>query len=69
MVTVVGWDESAKSRKTCKGTSTNPGCGAIVEYDKNDIKEYNGTDYSGGPDGQRWVDCPNCKKRLVLESW
>ena len=44
-------------------------CGAKLEYVLNDVKEYHGHDYSGGPDGQKWVDCGNCGKKVILESW
>lgn len=46
-------------------------CGRTIAYVKNDIKEYSGTDYSGGPDGMTWVDCPgdSCGKKIVLTSW
>lgn len=38
-------------------------------YTPNDVHSYNGTDISGGPDGQEWINCPNCKKRSILRSW
>ena len=44
-------------------------CGCTLEYVPNDIKEYNGTDYSGGPDGYKWIVCAGCKKEVVLDSW
>jgi hypothetical protein len=44
-------------------------CGCTVAYVKNDIQEYHGTDYSGGPDGQEWINCPGCFKKIVLRSW
>lgn len=46
-----------------------PNCKVTVQYLPIDVQEYNGTDYSGGPDGQRWVDCPRCNKKIILESW
>lgn len=69
MAQIIGYDDSAKQRFTCTGTKTEPGCGAIVEYTKSDIKRYSGRDISGGPDGCEWVDCPGCGKRKVLRSW
>lgn len=44
-------------------------CGATLEYVLNDVKERHGTDYGGGPDGAKWIDCPNCKKNVILERW
>lgn len=44
-------------------------CGATLEYTPNEIKSYNGTDYSGGPDGEEWVNCPNCGKHATIRSW
>jgi hypothetical protein len=45
------------------------GCGATLEYVPNDVKSRHGTDYGGGPDGEEWIDCPNCQQRVVLRSW
>lgn len=69
MAKVIGFDDNAKSRVTCSGRKLDPGCGAIVEYTKADMRSYSGTDYGGGSDGMEWVDCPNCRKRIVLRSW
>lgn len=46
-------------------------CGRTIAYVKNEIREYHGTDYSGGPDGQTWVVCPaeDCGKEIILSSW
>ena len=44
-------------------------CGAKLAYADTDVKEYSGTDYGGGPDGQTWIDCPNCSERVILTSW
>lgn len=44
-------------------------CGARLEYVPNDVQEYNGRDYGGGPDGQTWIDCPKCSKKVILSSW
>lgn len=52
-----------------KQTVCEEGCGKTVAYVPNDVREYNGTDYSGGPDGYRYVNCPGCGKEIVLESW
>jgi hypothetical protein len=63
MAKVVGRDETAVKRVTCRQ------CAAIVEYTPHEVKAVHGTDYGGGPDGQEWVDCPNCGKRAVIRSW
>jgi RNase P subunit RPR2 len=63
MVTVVGKDETKVKRVTCRS------CASILEYNLSEVKEYHGTDYGGGPDGQEWVDCPHCGKRAVIRSW
>lgn len=44
-------------------------CLATVEYAPIEVKEVNGKDYSGGPDGHRYITCPNCKKKIILEEW
>lgn len=69
MATVIGYDNSAKSRTTCKSSRYRVGCGAIVEYTKQDVHEYRGTDYGGGPDGRDWIICPGCGEDITLKSW
>ena len=44
-------------------------CGAVLEYTPHEVREYHGKDMSGGPDGQEWIDCPQCGKKVVLRSW
>lgn len=44
-------------------------CGATLSYLPVDIKKYEGTDYSGGPDGRWWIVCPDCKNKVTLKSW
>ena len=44
-------------------------CGVKLEYVPNDVKSRHGTDIGGGPDGQEWVDCPNCSQKAVIRSW
>jgi len=56
-------DVSVVKRKICHH------CGATLEYVPNDVKEYSGRDYSGGPDGKKWIDCPNCGEEVTLRSW
>jgi DNA-directed RNA polymerase subunit RPC12/RpoP len=63
MAKVVGFDEKQKKRVTCRG------CSAIIEYVANEVKRRDGTDISGGPDGEEWVRCPNCGGRAIIRSW
>ena len=44
-------------------------CGATLSYTPNEIQSYHGTDIGGGPDGQEWIDCPNCTKKAIIRSW
>lgn len=69
MAEIIGFDENSKSRITCKKSYSEPGCGAIIAYNRTDIKEYHGKDYSGGSDGREWIVCPNCQKQIILRSW
>lgn len=63
MVKVVGKDESAVKRITCRS------CASILEYTLSEVKSCHGTDYGGGPDGAEWVDCPNCGHQAIIRSW
>lgn len=63
MVKVVGRDESAVKRVTCRS------CASVLEYNLNEVKRESGTDYGGGPDGREWVDCPHCSRRAIIRSW
>jgi len=56
-------DASVIKRKICAN------CGATLEYVPKDIKERHGTDWGGGPDGAKWIVCPECNKEVILESW
>jgi hypothetical protein len=44
-------------------------CASQLEYTKNEVKSVHGTDYSGGPDGYEWIDCPVCFNKVILKSW
>lgn len=63
MISVVGEDKEMLHRITCKR------CAAILEYTLHDVKERHGKDYSGGSDGQEWIDCPRCGNAVVIRSW
>ncbi len=59
----VGADPSVVKQVICRQ------CGATLEYVPIDVKKYEGRDYSGGPDGHTWIDCPNCSNKVILTSW
>jgi endogenous inhibitor of DNA gyrase (YacG/DUF329 family) len=63
MAKVIGRDEQAVKQVTCRA------CAARVEYTESEVKRYEGTDMSGGPDGRDWIVCPNCGKDITLRSW
>lgn len=44
-------------------------CGVKLEYLPIDVKSVNGTDYSGGPDGCEFIECPKCNNQVILRSW
>jgi DNA-directed RNA polymerase subunit RPC12/RpoP len=46
-----------------------PHCGCTIGYVENDIQESHGTDISGGPDGEEYIRCPGCSKKITLRSW
>lgn len=63
MVQVVGKDQTAVKRVTCKH------CASILEYTPSEVHRHEGKDYSGGLDGREWIDCPSCGREVVLRSW
>lgn len=63
MAKKIGTDKKFIKTITCKN------CASIIEYTLQEIKEVNGRDYSGGADGCRYIDCPECSKRILLEVW
>lgn len=63
MARVIREGHVKEKKASCKN------CGSLIGYYKQDVKEYHGTDYSGGPDGQEWVVCPKCGKDIILKSW
>lgn len=64
MVKVVGKDESAIKRITCRN------CATILEYTPSDVRPlWRGTDIGGGADGGDGFSCPSCSKNVVTKSW
>lgn len=60
MAKVVGFDESAKKRITCKN------CAAIVEYVSNEVHRGSSTDYTGFVDHHKYITCPNCGNEVIV---
>jgi ribosomal protein S27AE len=56
-------NKSVVKRKVCDN------CGVTLEYTPQDIHRRDGTDYGGGPDGEEWIVCPECGKKVILKSW
>jgi hypothetical protein len=63
MIKVIGQSKEHAKYTVCKN------CGAEIEYHQNDVKEYHGKDYSGGPDGKEYIECPQCTKEVILKRW
>lgn len=63
MIKIIGESQDVLKQAVCRG------CAAILEYTKSEVKERHGKDYSGGADGQEWIDCPRCHSQVVLRSW
>lgn len=63
MARVIGTDPKVEKEISCRG------CGSKIAYVQNDVKRHDGTDYSGGPDGREWIDCPSCGEEITIRSW
>lgn len=64
MPTVIGKDQAAAKRVTCRG------CGSINEYYEGEVRNLRrGTDYGGGPDGADGFNCACCGKEIITRSW
>jgi len=55
-ITIKNLSDVSEDPRVCDG------CGHFNE-------EVNGKDYSGGPVGRRYITCPKCKKKIILEEW
>jgi hypothetical protein len=46
-------------------------CDSLIEYKVEEIDEYHGKDYSGGPDGYKRVKCPadGCRGWGYISRW
>lgn len=53
-------DPSAVKRTLCLN------CGVRLEYTKSDTRTETHTDYAGGSDTYRMIDCPKCNKPINL---
>lgn len=62
VVKVVGKDEAAVKKTTCKN------CASILEYTLADTEVHVHRDYGGGSDSYRWLKCPACGNDMNLGS-
>jgi len=53
-------DPSVVKRKVCRN------CGVTLEYVPADVKKRMVSDYSGGRDEHKWIDCPNCREEVTV---
>jgi len=56
-------DPSVAKKVTCRS------CGVKLQYLPIEVQRRDGHDYSGGPDGEEYITCPNCNQRVILRSW
>ena len=63
MIRVIGEVPEMVKKTTCRH------CAAQLEYTLNEVKKYEGKDYSGGSDGREWIVCPRCGSDVTLRSW
>lgn len=59
--------EKAQPDKEKKADCEN--CGASLGYFPKDVSEVHSRDISGGPDGCKYIVCPECNTKVILESW
>ncbi|OHD26295.1 MAG: hypothetical protein A2Y38_06585 [Spirochaetes bacterium GWB1_59_5] len=62
-VKVVGHSPKVEQQVTC------PGCGAILSYVPNDVKEVWESDGEGGQELRRFIPCPGCHKQVTLRNY
>jgi hypothetical protein len=63
MVKILGEAPEAIKETVCRH------CASRLAYTQSDVKSYHGRDYSGGPDGREWINCPKCGTEVILRSW
>ena len=44
-------------------------CGATLEYVPNDVQTHTYKDYGGGSSVDKYIICPNCGKKHIVESY
>jgi len=63
MAKVVGRDESAVKRVTCRS------CASILEYNLAEVQSFTSTDYGGGMDINYYITCPSCGKKVYVKGY
>jgi hypothetical protein len=59
-IEVIGKDESAKKKTTCRN------CASVLVYTDADTQRETRTDYTGGSDIYKMLICPECKNKIYL---
>ncbi len=55
-------DKSVTKERVCRS------CGVTLSYVPNDIKEDYDCDYTGDKDYYKYIICPNCNKRVIVQN-
>lgn len=63
MAKVIGENPKVGRECSCQG------CGAIIRYYKNDVREEHTIDYGGGTDANYSIKCPRCSNSISVKPW
>lgn len=63
MVKIVGRDESAVKRVTCRD------CASILEYCLYEVKSRNVSDYGGGSEVYKFILCASCNSEVAVKGY
>lgn len=63
MATVIGYDQSAKKRTTCRK------CAAIIEYVQAEVQSEKHYDYTGDFDVVYFIVCPSCSNHATVKGY
>lgn len=63
MVKIVGRDESAVKRVTCRN------CASILEYCLYEVKSRKVSDYGGGSEIYKFICCASCNSEVAVKGY